>query len=316
MNSLTYEGKNYIISEGESILDCLLRHGVEYPHSCQAGICQSCLIKSSGQIKTAWQEGIQDILKAQGYFLACLARPDQSLTILAPNSNECSVNASIYSLKKLNHNVLQVKLAVKDLAPWTPGRYLNLVNSHGLIRSYSIANTPMQDGFIELHIKLYENGLMSRWFQEEAKKNEHISIRGPLGKCFYFNPKKLSYNILLAGTGTGLAPLIAIVRDALRQEHSGEITLLHGGLTHQDLYYIRELTELTTLYPHFHYESCILNNDSGPSESIENKTLCHINDSKDLTVFICGPEAITNKLKMKVFCAGISSSNIFSDTFL
>jgi NAD(P)H-flavin reductase/ferredoxin len=316
MNSLTYAGKNYIISERESILDCLLRNGVEYPHSCQAGICQSCLIKSSGHIETAWQEGIQDALKAQGYFLACLAYPKHSLNIFAPNSNECSVNASIYNLKKLSHNVLQVKLSVKDLTSWTPGQYLNLVNPYGLIRSYSIANIPMQDGFIELHIKLYEHGLMSRWFQEEAQENANISIRGPLGKSFYFNPKKLSYNMLLAGTGTGLAPLIAIVRDALRQEHSGEITLLHGGITHQDLYYIQELTKLTTSYPQFHYESCILNNDVGPSESIENKMLSHINDGKNLNVFICGPEVTTNQLKIKAFCAGVSSSNIFSDAFL
>lgn len=316
MTQILYKDKAYTLNAGETILDCLLRHGVEYPHSCQAGVCQSCLSKSTDPIEAAWQEGIQETLKAQGYFLACLAKPNYDLKLLSPLANECEVSAQILSLHKLNANVLQVRLSVANLNPWTPGQYLNLVNPQGIIRSYSIANLPTQDGFIELHIKLYAQGEMSQWLQNAAELDDLIKIRGPLGKCFYFNPQNLSYDMLLAGTGTGLAPLLAIIRDALSQHHQGEITLVHGALTDQDLYYVHELKNLATLYPQFHYETCVLKSDSGPSESIEHKILDYISNPKNLRVFICGPSETTNKLKMKAFCAGVPSAQIFSDAFL
>lgn len=316
MTYLTYAGETYAFSPGESVLECLLRHQIEYPHSCQAGVCQSCLIKSPGQIAPAWQEGIQDTLKAQGYFLACLARPDCALHILSPLSDECAMTAKIISLIKLNYNVLQLKLSVEDLCVWIPGQYLNLVNPNGIIRSYSIANLPAQDGFIELHIKLQQQGAMSHWLQDKAQVDDSVQIRGPLGKCFYFNPQKLDYNILLAGTGTGLAPLVAIVRDALMQNHLGEITLIHGGLKDEDLYYVNELKQLSSQYPQFHYESCVLKSEAGLSESLDKKTLTHIKDVKNLKFFVCGPKEIIDVLKVQAFCAGVSSSNIFSDTFL
>lgn len=224
--------------------------------------------------------------------------------------------AQILSLHKLNHNVLQVKLSVENLTPWTPGQYLNVINPQGMIRSYSIANLPTQDGFIELHIKLQNHGAMSRWLQDKAQINDSIKIRGPLGKCFYFNPQNLNYDMLFVGTGTGLAPLLAIIRDALSQNHAGKITLVHGGLTDQDLYYVDELKNIKAMHTQFHYQSCVLKNHSGPSESIEHNLLNYINDPKNLKVFVCGPAEITNKLKMKAFCAGVPSSHIFSDAFL
>lgn len=316
MADITYAGETYALSPRESVLECLLRNNVDYPHSCQAGVCQSCLMKGSGEILPAWQEGVQDTLKAQGYFLACLARPNGAALHIAPLlSNECAMTAKITSFTYLNYNVLQLKLAVENLAIWIPGQYLNLINPSGIIRSYSIANLPEQDGFIELHIKLQQQGAMSHWLKNKAQTNSTVQIRGPLGKCFYFNPQKLDYSILLAGTGTGLAPLVAIVRDALRQNHLSDITLVHGGLKDEDLYYVNELKQLALLYPQLHYDSCVLKSNSGLSESIDKKILTYIKDPKRLKFFVCGPKEITETLKVKAFCAGVSSSNIFSDSF-
>lgn len=317
MPSIQYQGVSYTLEAGESILDCLLRHGVDYPHSCQAGVCQSCLIKGTGAIAHDWQEGIQDTLKAQGYFLACLAKPENEIALSSPLADDCEKKAEISELFLLTHNVMRVRLAVDDLNPWTPGQYLNLINPQGIIRSYSIANLPKQDGFIELHIKLQDQGAMGSWLKEKAKTHEKVKIRGPLGQCFYLNPQKLSYDILLAGTGTGLAPLIAIAKDALGQNHPGSITLIHGGVVDEDLYYVNELQNLAKQNADFRYEPCVLQgNGQYPIVPIDQKIVGHIKDPKSLKVFVCGPKDTTNKLKMKAFLAGVPSSHILSDAFL
>lgn len=318
MTTVAFKNQIYSLQPKETLLQCLLRHEINYPNSCQTGICQSCLIKgTNGVVNPSWQEGLPEILKSQGYFLACLAQPEASLQVVAPDSAECEVTAKILDINLLNHNVMQVKLGLDALNTWIPGQYLNLINPKGTIRSYSIANIPMQEGFIELHVKIYPDGAMGQWLVEEAKKYSEIQLRGPFGRCFYHNPKQLAFDMLLAGTGTGLAPLIAIIKSALMQNHKGSITLVHGGLTDADIYYREELEMLSAVVPSFTYDPCVLQSQGAyPEASVEKRVLIHLTYPKTTQVYVCGPKETTNKLKKQIFLAGVPSQAIFSDVFL
>lgn len=318
MSTLTFNKKTYLLAPEESVLSCLLRQGIPYPNSCQAGVCQSCLIKASdGEINPSWQEGLPDTLKAQGYFLSCLAKPTNNLTLSAPEASECEVSATILDLAPLNYNVLQLKIQVDHFENWLPGQYLNLINAKDTARSYSIANIPAQDKYIELHIKLIANGRMSQWLQDSPKIGSTVRIRGPFGKCYYTNPNHLSYEMLLVGTGTGLAPLVGIMKDALLQGHCGKITLLHGGLIDDDIYYRKEIKALAALFESVQYEPCVLKSQGlFPELSVEQLMLRHIHCPSTLRVYVCGPKETTNKLKTSAFLAGVPSRFILSDAFL
>lgn len=318
MKTIIFENKPYSLTTDENILSCFLRHGIEYPNSCQAGICQSCLIKATdGVIDPSWQEGLPETLKAQGYFLACMAKPETDIKLISPNTSECEVEAKIIDIERLNYNVLKLKLQVNNYSEWIPGQYLNLINSNQIARSYSIANIPAQDGYIELHIKTVDNGAMSQWLQGTAVIDTKIRLRGPFGKCYYFNPDNLSFDMLLAGTGTGLAPLIGIIKSALSQGHEGTITLIHGGCIDNDIYYAEELKTLAAVFKNFRYEPCVLNSQGCyPEASIERKVLTCLNNPSDTRVYVCGPKETTNKLKTSIFLAGVPSKFIFSDPFL
>ncbi len=318
MTQLTYQKQKLDLREDETVLDCFLRHDIEYPHSCKSGICQSCLIKASdGEIAPSWQEGMPEILKSQGYFLACRAKPLTQLKLASPDTVECEVEAIIQDIQFLTGNVLQMKLQLDDPRPWIPGQYLTLINDEQLSRSYSIANIPELDGFIELHIKITQGGAMSRWLQFASRINSTVRLRGPFGTCYYHNPDHLAFDMLLAGTGTGLAPLLAILRSALHQQHQGEITLIHGGCRDDDIYYIETLEALAKKHAHFHYSACVLEHSNRFIEmSIEEHMLSHISNPAAMCLYVCGPEETTNKLKMKAFMAGVPSASIFSDAFL
>ncbi|HEL9664697.1 TPA: FAD-binding oxidoreductase [Legionella pneumophila] len=318
MSTVAFNNQSYTIEPQESVLQCLLRHEVDYPNSCQAGICQSCLIKvKDGEINPAWQAGLPETLKAQGYFLACLAKPETPLEVSTPESIECEVNAQIIDINSLNYNVMRVTLHVGNLKDWTPGQYLSLINPEGTIRSYSIANIPEQEGFIELHVKIYPHGSMGQWLANKATKHAEVKLRGPFGRCFYYNPEQLAFNMLLAGTGTGLAPLIAIIKSALSNKHQGIITLVHGGLADEDIYYKEELEMLSLLFPSFVYDPCVLQSQGRyPEASIEQRTLMHLNQPKETRVYVCGPKETTDKLKKQIFLAGVPSQAILSDVFL
>jgi ferredoxin len=237
MTELHYKDRVLHSLEDESVLDCLLRNKVDYPNACRSGVCQACLIKNTDRpIESKWQEGLPETLKAQGYFLACQAKPTSPLYLKDPDAAECEQEAVITELSPLTHNVIRIKLLTDNLENWIPGQYLNLMNSEGASRSYSIANIPAKEGYIELHIKLKANGVMSHWLQKTATVDTMVHIRGPFGKCYYINPDHSSFDMLLVGTGTGLAPLLAIVKTALSEQHQGKITLIHGGCQDNDIW--------------------------------------------------------------------------------
>lgn len=319
MTELHYAEKVLQPMEDESVLDCLLRNEIDYPHACRSGVCQACLIKTSDSpIEPKWQEGLPDTLKSQGYFLSCQARPTTTLHLKDPDAAECEQQAMITELSHLTNNVIRIKLLTENLEHWIPGQYLNLMNPDGICRSYSIANIPVKEGYIELHIKLKDDGVMSQWLQKTATVDAMVHIRGPFGKCYYINPDQSSFDMLLVGTGTGLAPLLAIVKIALSEQHQGKITLIHGGCQDNDIYFDEELQTMASFYDNFEYVPCVLKtNGLYPEASIFDKTLCYLSANiKNMQVYVCGPKETTNKLKTKVFLAGIPSTKIFSDAFL
>ncbi len=318
MSTIIYKNKSYSLEPEETLLQCLLRHQIEYPNSCHAGICQSCLIKAKqGFINPRWQIGLPDTLKAQGYFLACMALPDTELQVTEPDTDDCDISAKIVGMQYLNYNIMQIKLSVENLEDWIPGQYLSLINTEGLFRNYSIANIPKADGYLELHIKIVPNGDMGQWFSHSAELFSEVKIRGPFGSCYYHNPQKLSYDILLAGTGVGLSPLVAITKDALSKSHQGKMSLIHGGLIDEDIYYQEELTTLAANNSSFYYYPCVLNSKKGyPQLPMIDYALNFLNQPKNTRVFVCGPKVITDALKKRFFLAGVPSSAILSDAFL
>ncbi len=249
--------------------------------------------------------------------MACLATPEAPLELTAPESAECEISAQIIDVKPLNYNVMQVKLVVDNLEQWVPGQYLSLINPEGTIRSYSIANIPTQEGFIELHVKIYPGGNMGQWLVNKLTKCTEVKLKGPWRRFFYYNPEQFAFDMVLAGTGTGLAPLIAIIKSALSQNHQGTITLVHGGLTDEDIYYREELELLSMLFQSFVYDPCVLQSQGRyPEVSVEKRALMHLNHPKETRVYVCGPKETTDKLKKKIFLGGVPSNAILSDVFL
>ena len=219
MPSIDYAGNLYSLQEDESVLDALLRNGVKAPHSCKAGSCGSCLMRvAEGTVPGRAQTGLKESWKAQGYFLACVCRPETDLAITTVGV-DAQLGATITALELLSHDVLRVRLHCDTSLGFRPGQYVTILRDGGLARSYSIASLP-EESDLELHVRRITGGKMSGWFHDIAQIGERVSIVGPSGECFYV-PGKEDQPMLLVGTGTGLAPLYGIIRDASASRSSG-----------------------------------------------------------------------------------------------
>jgi NAD(P)H-flavin reductase/ferredoxin len=317
MAVLDYQGKLYSLGENETVLDALLRNGVPAAHSCKAGACGSCLMRAAdGVVPGRAQAGLKDSWKAQGYFLACVCRPDSDLTV-APAGADVQLGATITALDLLSHDVLRVRLHCDTRLDFRAGQYVTIVREGGLARSYSIASLPHESD-LELHVRRIAGGKMSGWLHDVARIGDRVSILGPSGECFYV-PGKEEQPMLLVGTGTGLAPLYGILRDALRQGHRGPIHLFHGALHTGGLYLVEELRRLVAAHSHLAYTPAVLNGAGcddftvGPIDQVILKRFPKLNGWRG---YVCGDPALVQSLKKKLFLSGMASRDIYADAFL
>jgi len=310
MPTVRYETYSCEIRENESLLDGLLRQGAPIAHACKAGSCGSCMLRAvDGTVPARAQQGLKDSWKARGYFLACMCRPESDLTV-AEVGSDARLGATITGLHHLSLDVLRVRLVCEAPFDFRPGQYVTLLRDDGLARSYSIASL-LDESELELHVRRIPNGRMSGWLYEEAGPGARVQLQGPSGECFYVAGRE-DQPMLLIGTGTGLAPLYGIVRDALKTGHRGPIHLFHGALRTEGLYLREELAALAVGHANLAYTPSVLQDD-GPIDLMIASRFPKLDGWRG---FVCGDPTLVQSLKKKLFLSGIASRDIYADAFL
>ena len=316
MPTVRFDGVSVSLEENESVLDALLRAGHSVSHSCKAGSCGSCLLKAvEGRVPERAQQGLKDSWKAQGYFLACVCHPDEDLSV--SEATGARIGARIAALAPLSRDVLEVRLQADAPLEFRAGQYITLIRPDGLARSYSIASLP-EDDVIVLHVRLLAGGKMSGWLSGEARPGDRVDLLGPSGECFYV-PGRPEQPLVMVGTGTGLAPLYGIVRDALRQGHTGPIHLFHGAVQPAGLYLRKELADLAERHAQLTYAPVVLADADEPGMevgSIDQVLVGRFPKLAGFRGFVCGDPALVGTLRKKMFLAGMNSREIYADAFL
>lgn len=209
------------------------------------------------------------------------------------------------------------------------GQFVNLSfekNGEIFRRAYSIASNQNDSNIIELCIKLVENGKLTSelW---KFKEGDFVNIKGPLGM---FNINKATKNkLVFIGTGTGIAPLRAMIFDEISKQnkmldgdnHEGvadskEIILVHGVRFEDELLYQEEFEYLERENGNFKYIPVV----SKPSENWTQRTN-HVQDNLEFIdifnsdFFICGLPEMFEQVKNKLEQSGVLPENIFHEVF-
>jgi NAD(P)H-flavin reductase/ferredoxin len=320
MPAVRYEGRSYTAERGETVLETLLRNSVEFPHSCRAGACQTCLARAaSGDVPPRAQAGLKETWRIQGYFLTCLCRPEADLDIHRPGP-DLRVPAVIDQRIPLSPSVILIRLRVERPFDFRAGQFVTLHRADGLSRSYSIASLPAT-GSLEIHVRAVPHGRMTTWLFGPESVGAEVSLAGPSGDCFYV-PGRPHQPLILAGTGTGLAPLWGIGNDALAQGHRGPIHIFHGARNPAGLYLTDSLRALAARHPQVSYHPVVLEIDPGAAPDgvdlgpLDRAILARHPQLTGFRGFVCGDSEIVRILKKQLFLAGIASGDLSGDLFL
>ncbi|MGF1572076.1 MAG: FAD-binding oxidoreductase [Sumerlaeia bacterium] len=318
MPTVKYHDNLISVNEEESILSALLREGHSIPHSCKSGVCQTCMMQvQSGLIPLKATEGMGLHLIEQRYFLPCVCKPTENLAVCDVGAGLQAV-AVVRELAYLSDSVLRIRLLPTTDFAFRPGQFVSVIRADGVSRSYSIASLP-DDGFIELHVRILENGVMSQWMATELCVGDSLKLKGAFGNCFY-SPIEPSAPIVLAATGTGLAPILGVMRDALANHHSGEIILIHGACNAGGLYLNQYLQALGKAHQNLSIRQLISEAESTGSGvstgSIKAHTLEVCRNLHAHRVYLCGNPNFVQETSFELFIEGLSPTHIFSDAFL
>jgi len=309
---------------GQSVLDAMIEFDCHPAYSCKKGVCQTCLLKSDDNQVTSAQKDVKESLIAQGYFLACQCYPKEDIKVNTTDNSELEIDTTIISKTHISSDIVILKLSLPDDKNLIikPGQFINLTHQD-LIRSYSVANNPQKDNCVELHIQKVPNGKLSNWFYNHAKIDDTLKLKGPFGSCIYLD-NDLNNDLILIGTGTGLAPLIGIIKQALTNNHQGKITLFHGSRYLDGLYLNQDLKNLALEHDNFIYYPCLSGEDDDKvslqdkniSQGRVNKiALSKLTQFNSIKFYLCGhPEMVKNMKKM-LYLSGADLNNINADPF-
>jgi ferredoxin-NADP reductase/ferredoxin len=331
---INYDSLSIDLCDGETVLEGLLRHDVDTPYSCQSGLCQVCMLRAETE---EFPEGCQTPLKPsyreEGYFLPCICVPKKDLNILQGNINDHYHQTTVIDNHHYNHSICRIRFIKPDDFHYKPGQFINLrcLHDKSFVRSYSLSSNPEKDDFLEVQIRRKPSGNLSNWIFDNLIAFDNIEVQGPNGTCFYTSEPER--NLLLVGTGTGIAPLYGIAIEALRQNHTGHISIYYGSRNSEGLYLLPELLSLADAYDNVVITTSL--SGEGPDETSGDVTSTNnfshtekirqgrANDIAfseqtqltDFDLYLCGNAGMVNAAQMQGFLAGVPMERIFTDPF-
>lgn len=319
MPKVIFENKSYPNKPDETVLDTLIRSGINVPFSCKAGICHTCTMQLlNGRIEKESYKGLAKKELNNSEFLPCQCYPNDDIEICALPQSSQFQQVKVQSKQLIEDDILRLIIEPKNHFHFHGGQFINLRNSLGVIRSYSIANILHAGGEIELHIKCITGGTMSEWLFLTKAEDMELEVQGPFGDCHYHF--EVNRNLLLISTGTGLAPLIGIISEAFNNKHQGHISLYHSAKEEAGIYLHKELIALSTKHDNFSYHASVYGAESDncsefPLGSSSDFAFGSVNDLQNWEVHLCGNPNMVYKAQAKALSLKADPDHVFFDAF-
>ena len=313
----------------ESVLDAALRQGRVFPYSCRSGSCGTCKAKLvSGEVDSGkfTDAALSAQEQNQGQILLCQSKALSDLTIEARELaggvalEIRTLPCRVIELSKLAHDVmgLQLKLPEGKTLEYLAGQYIDILLRDGRRRSFSIANRPEAGSNLELHVRQVPNGGFTGHVFEGLKERELLRFQGPFG-TFFLRPDSTGPVILMAG-GTGLAPIKAILEEAIHQGIDRRFHLFWGVRARHDLYLHDQLLGLSHEHANLDYVPVLSEpaaDDSWTGETgwVHESVLRQFPNLKDLEVYASGPPPMIDAARTAFAANGLSETRLFYDSF-
>ncbi|VCU69085.1 CDP-6-deoxy-L-threo-D-glycero-4-hexulose-3-dehydrase reductase [Pigmentiphaga humi] len=327
-------GHQFSVQEGQTVLDAALHAGVMLPYSCKNGACSSCkgrLVEGSVELGPHQAQTLTPEEIEAGLTLFCVARPQTDLTIEAREvagigdipirKMPCRVQSITEAAPDVR--ILRLQLPATEQLRFNAGQYVEIIMKDGRRRSYSMANAPHEEGSLVLHVRHLPGGAFTDHVfgagATRLKERDILRFEGPFGS--FFLREDSHKPIVMVASGTGFAPIRAMVEHMIRQDIRRPVRLYWGGRRPRDLYLDEAALAWAGSVPDFHYVPVV--SDALPEDAWSGRTgFVHravMEDLPDLSgyqVYACGaPIVVESAQRDFVQHCGLPEDEFYADSF-
>ena len=323
-------GHTFTVAPGETLLEAALRQNIGLPYGCRNGACGACkgVLRAGELVYGEYQErALHPSEKAAGKALTCCTRPAGDIVFevrelagakdLAIRTMPCRVER----IEKVADEVaiLYLKLPTGERLQFLAGQYIDVLLKEGKRRSFSLANAPHDDQFLQLHVRRTPGGAFSKWVFDEMKERTILRFEGPLG-TFFLREDSDKPMLFVAG-GTGFAPIKAQIEHALHHGVDRQMVLYWGVRSLRDLYLAELPARWREQHPNFSYVPVLsepLPGDGwqGRTGFVHQAVLDDFDSLAGYQAYACGAPAMTD-IARKTFVEerGLPEDEFYCDAF-
>ncbi|WP_027016699.1 CDP-6-deoxy-delta-3,4-glucoseen reductase [Comamonas composti] len=326
-------GRAFTAQAGETILAAAIRSGVGLPYGCKDGACGSCKCKKvSGEVTHAHHsdKALSADEEAAGFVLTCCATPHTPVVL----ESRQVTDASAYPIKKMpvrvaaltpqSHDVMQLRLQLPaaDKFRYHAGQYVEFILRDGARRAYSMATAPhFQDTApgIELHIRHMPGGKFTDHVFGSMKEKDILRVEGPFGS--FFLREDSDKPMILLASGTGFAPVKALIEHMQHKQIQRPTVLYWGGRRPADLYMDGWMRAQTAAMPSLSYVPVVSNalaedGWSGRTGFVHQAVLDDFADLSGHQVYACGAPIVVDSARSSFTAERhLPEEEFFADAF-
>ena len=320
-------GERFACGPGETILRAGLAAGFAMPYECASGSCGSCKGRLvEGAVDALWPDaaGLSERDRRKGdRILCCQSLPRGDCTVqVRPVQVEgareepapAAFTATVEALERLVPGVLSIRCRPERPVPFLPGQYVLLQVPGGERRAYSMANTaPETLAFI---VKAKPGGHASRYLFEELASGDTLSLEGPYGRAYLRTPP-MRETVCLAG-GSGLAPMLSVVRAAIARPDTQGVRLFFGANTAEELFMVGEMQALAAADERLTLTLAVRDGAPGAATGlVGDVALAAMEALAACDFYMAGPPGLIDAILRPVMRSGkVAPGRIFFDRFL
>ena len=317
--------KFFLCDKDTTIFQAAKNANIFLEHSCLTARCRSCIVKiKEGETVNNQEELVlSETEKAENFVLSCNAKPISDLLLDVEDlgnivlHDKKIVPSKIDTIEYVTKDVLKIIVRLPPTANFNfvSGQYVNNIKG-SLNRSYSIANMSGDNSKLTFYIKKYETGLMSEYWFNQAKANDLIRLEGPLGSFFF--RKSTKKNIVFLATGTGIAPIKAILEqiETSKEDYSDKkILLLVGARKEEDFFWIPEIKSNIQV-EYIPVLSRSNENWIGKKGYVQNILLEQKINLTNAQIYACGSNAMIESARKLLIENSLPANQFYSDAFI
>jgi ferredoxin-NADP reductase len=219
--------------------------------------------------------------------------------------------ATVTSVKVETPRVKSFRFALSMWVPHCPGQHydvrLTAPDGYTAQRSYSIASSPLDDGEIELTIDKLDEGEVSTYFHDVVEEGDEVELRGPFASYFVWRGDEPA---LLVGGGSGVVPLMAMLRHRRRTAAELPMRLVYSLRSPEQLIYADELGDETVLT----YTREAPDGWDGHTGRVDAELIASVAPGFE-SAFVCGSNGFVETASGLLLDAGLAPRRIKTERF-